>query len=96
MNVFTLKKTPALVKGWGLLRDRKNPGLYPYPSYPYPLLLRVCKPLHIATKDNQVGSGNGVPGQEDEESGGTKKEDWVLTIIICTYGKEGKAERIIT
>ena len=59
----------------------KNPDLYPYPSYPYPLPLQVCKPLHITTKDNQVGSGNGVPGQEDDESGGTEKLAWVLTSV---------------
>ena len=35
-------------------------------------------------------SGNGVPGQEDDESGGTEKEAWVFTIILHIYCKEGK------
>ena len=98
MNVYLLttltypKKNPSPCQGLGFAEGQKKSWPLPLPFLSLPFTLRVGKPLHITTKDNQVGNGNGVPGQEDEESGETEKEDWVLTIILDIDGKEGKFE----
>ena len=67
-------KNPNPCQGWGFAKGQKKSQPLPLPSWPLTFTPKGFQTLAHRYQGQLSWSGNGVPGQEDDESEGTEKE----------------------